>query len=66
MPTLVFVILFLFTWEALLPVMLISLFFDIRYGFKGNKNTNNANSVLNKAGNFANHIKHEFIENTAN
>lgn len=35
MPTLMFALLMLFFWQALVPVLLIALFFDIGYFFVG-------------------------------
>jgi hypothetical protein len=60
MPTLVFVLLLLFFWEILAPVMVIALFFDIRYSFGGEKEAEKANFILNRAGDFANDVRSEF------
>ena len=50
------------SWEVLVPIMLISLLFDIRYGFMGTENVDQANNMFDKVGNFADNIKHEFSE----
>ncbi|MEE3438189.1 MAG: hypothetical protein VZR05_08565 [Lachnospiraceae bacterium] len=60
MPTLVFVLLLFFLWEGLLPVMIIALFFGIRYSFDGLDSVKKANSILNRAGDFAEDVKSEF------
>ncbi|MEE3436806.1 MAG: hypothetical protein VZR05_01530, partial [Lachnospiraceae bacterium] len=60
MPTLVFVLLLFFLWEGLLPVMIIALFFGIRYSFDGTDSVKKANSILNRAGDFAEDVKSEF------
>ena len=60
MPTFVFVLLLLFFWEVAAPVMLIALFFGMRYSFEGGEDTSTANAVLDKAGDFAEDIKNEF------
>ena len=50
MPTIVFVLLLFFFWEILAPVMIVALFFGIRYSFEGEEEAEKANSILNKAG----------------
>ncbi|MBQ8054197.1 MAG: hypothetical protein IJ198_10400 [Lachnospiraceae bacterium] len=60
MPTIVFAILLFFLWEVLAPVMVIALFFGIRYSFEGEEEAKKANSILNKAGDFAQDVKSEF------
>lgn len=59
-PTVVFLIILLLLFEVLLPVMLISLFFDVRYSFTGAGNVGKPNDLLDKAGNAANAVKNEF------
>lgn len=53
MPSWSFALLMLFFWQALVPLMLISLFFNMRYFFDGDENVEAANEVLSKAGSFA-------------
>ena len=60
MPTAVFALLLFFFWEILAPVMVIALFFGIRYSFEGEEEAEKANSILNKAGNFAQDVRSEF------
>ena len=62
MPTLVFVLLLLFFWEILAPAMIIALFFGIRYSFDGEEGADTANSILHKAGDFAQDVKQEFVQ----
>ena len=62
MPTLVFVLLLLFFWEALAPAMIIALFFGIRYSFDGEEGAETANHILHKAGDFAEDVKNEFVQ----
>ena len=63
MPTIIFAILLFFFWEILAPVMVIALFFGIRYSFEGEEEAEKANSILNKAGDFAKDVRSEFTKN---
>lgn len=63
MPTLVFALLLFFLWEILAPVMVIALFFGIRYSFEGEEEAEKANSILSKAGDFAQDVRSEFTKN---
>ena len=47
--------------EPALVVMIISLFFGVRYSFSGSMDSRTANRVLHKAGDFAQDIKDEFV-----
>ena len=60
MPTIVFGLLLLFFWEGLVPIMVIALFFGVRYEFDGTESTKRANTVLNQAGEFADDLRDEF------
>lgn len=60
MPTWVFALLLFLFWELLAPVMIIALFFEVRYSFEGTKDAETANSILSKAGRFAEDVKNEF------
>lgn len=64
MPTIVFGLLLLFFWEGLVPIMVIALFFGVRYEFDGTENTKRANTVLNQAGEFADDLRDEFKKKT--
>ena len=62
MPTICFALLLFFFWEILAPVMVIALFFGIRYLFEGEEEAQKANSILNKAGDFAQDVRSEFTK----
>ena len=62
MPTLVFAILLFFFWEVLAPVMIIALFFGVRYSFEGEEEAEKANTILHKAGDFAEDVRNEFTK----
>lgn len=61
MPSLVFALLLLCCFYTILPVMLIALFFNVRYHFSGSegadKAADKANDVLSKAGDIADGVK---------
>ena len=63
MPTLIFALLLFFFWEVLAPVMVIALFVGVRYSFEGEEEAEKANSILHKAGDFAQDVKSEFTKN---
>ena len=60
MPTFVFALLLFFFWEPILPAMLISLFFGVRFHFTGGEDVGKPNMVLKKAGDLAREVKDEF------
>ena len=60
MPTICFALLLFFFLLA--PVMVIALFFGIRYLFEGEEEAQKANSILNKAGDFAQDVRSEFTK----
>lgn len=62
MPTVVFALLLFFFWEILAPVMIIALFFGVRYSFDGEEEAERANSILHKAGDFAEDVRSEFTK----
>ena len=62
MPTVVFALLLFFFWEMLAPVMVVALFFGIRYSFDGGDGADTANSILGKAGDFAQDVRSEFVK----
>ena len=53
MPSWSFALLLFFFWHTIVPIMLIALFFNVRYFFDGTPDTEAANEILNKAGSFA-------------
>jgi hypothetical protein len=60
MPTFVFTLLLFFFWEPILPAMVISLFFGVRFHFAGGVDTQKPNRILQKAGDLARDVKDEF------
>ena len=63
MPSWVLVLLLFFFWEAIVPVMVIALFFKVNYSFDGAQNVKRANDILGKAGEFAQDVRNEFTAN---
>ena len=63
MPTWVLVLILFFFWEAVVPVMVIALFFKVNYSFDGAQNVKRANDILGKAGEFAQDVRNEFTAN---
>ena len=61
MPAWVFALILLFFWETVIPVMLISLFFGVRFSFTGEDDLSSANNFMEKAGNMADEVKSEFV-----
>ena len=68
MPTWALVLILLLTIEVSLPIMLIAMLFKVRYHFEGERHTTTANTILNKAGSFADGlesgIENEIHKNT--
>ena len=54
------VLIALAAWHVMIPVVIISLFFGIRYHFIGENNMDPANKVMNKAADVTDSIKDEF------
>ena len=63
MPSWVLVLILFFFWEAVVPVMVIALFFKVNYSFDGAQNVKRANDILDKAGEFARDVRNEFAAN---
>ena len=57
MPSWTFAILLLFFWKIMVPVMIIALFFGLRYHFTGAADVSAANEVLEQAGSFADGVE---------
>ncbi len=51
-------------WKLAIVVVIISLFFQVRYSFGGKDQLPEANEFMEKAGNAADHIKEEFQNKT--
>ena len=61
-PVYVLVLLLIFFWHTLVPVMIIALFFHVRYSFAGKDELKGMNDFMNSAGNVADQIKEGFKE----
>ena len=61
MPAWVFALILLFFWETVIPVMLISLFFGVRFSFTGEDDLSSANNFMEKAGDMADEVRNEFV-----
>ncbi len=59
-PVYVLVILLFFFWKEMLLVMVIALFFNVRYHFEGKDELTNANRFMDSAGDMVNRVKEEF------
>ena len=57
------VLVMLFVWHVSIVAIIISLFFGVRYSFEGEEEAEKANSILHKAGDFAQDVKSEFTKN---
>ena len=55
-PAWAFVLILFFFWEPVIPVMIIALFFDVRYSFTGKDNLSSANEFMDKVGNMAEEV----------
>ena len=63
MPTWALALIVLLTAEVSVPVMLIAMLFKVRYHFEGERHTQTANTILNKAGSFADGLDSEIYKN---
>lgn len=59
-PVWIFVVVLLFAWQVVIPVMLIALFFNCHYFFRGKNNLGKANEAMEKASAFADKVKDEY------
>ncbi len=55
-----FALILLFFWHTVIPVMIIALFFDVRYSFTGKDDLTKANQFMDKAGSIADEVCGEF------
>ncbi|MCR5205030.1 MAG: ubiquitin [Lachnospiraceae bacterium] len=65
-PVWAMIVLLIFTFHVTLPVMLISLFFGVRYSFMGEADFETVNKAMDKAGEYVDNIKDEFNGNKEN
>ena len=63
MPTWALALIVLLTAEISIPVMLIAMLFKVRYHCEGERHTQTANTILNKAGSFADGLDSEIYKN---
>lgn len=60
MPLILVLVLFLLSWNVTLIVMVVGLFFDVKYSFYGKDDATKANSIMRKIEGFVQKIKNEF------
>ena len=60
LPAWAFALLLFFFWEVLFPIMLVALFFGVRYSFQGSTQVESINKVMQQAGNMAEEMKQGF------
>ena len=65
-PVAILVLILLFFWKAVLPVMIIALFFNIRYHFAGKDDLQGANDFMESAGDMADRVRSEFTKSEEN
>ena len=60
MPAWAFLLILFFFWEPVIPIMIIALFFDVRYSFTGKDDLESANRFMDKVGSMADEVSSEF------
>ena len=60
LPAWIFALILLAAWKTAIPVMIVALFFGIRYSFSGPDDSSRVNHILDKVGNLADDVKEEF------
>lgn len=65
-PMLIFILLGLFAFWVVFPLMIISLFFGFRYSIKGKLDNKTVNDIMGKAADSANNIKNDFTDGYKN
>ena len=65
-PVWAMIVLLSFTFHITLPVMLVSLFFGVRYSFMGEADFETLNKAMDKAGEYVDNVKEEFSGNKEN
>ena len=60
MPAWVFALILLLFWKYTLIIMIVSLFFGVRYQFSGEDDLTKANDIMNIAGDIADDVRNEF------
>lgn len=64
MPVLAFLIVTITFWQVVLPVMAIQLFLGFQFSFYGKDDLQTVNDLMNKASDFANHVKEGLTKDT--
>lgn len=59
-PVWVFGLVLFLTWDILIPIMIIALFFECQYSFRGKDQLKSANKAMEKASEFADKVKDEY------
>ena len=52
----IIILVLFFFWEPIIPIMIIALFFDIRYSFTGKDDLSSANKFMDKVGSMAEEV----------
>ncbi len=60
MPAWVFALILFIAWKGVVPVMIVGLFFGLRYSFEGEDDLGAANDFMDKASDIAKEMKSEF------
>ena len=60
-PVLVLVLALFFMWEALIPIMIIAMFFGCRYSFQGKDKLREANDFMDKAGSVVENLQEGYF-----
>ena len=66
LPVILLVIIVLWTWKVVLPLLVVGLFFNFRYSFEGKDNLKEANDIMKTAGEAAERVKKEFEKKKEN
>ncbi len=63
LPVILLLIIAVWAWKIVLPLLIVGLFFNFRYSFEGKDNLKEANDLMNTAGQAAERVKEEFVKN---
>ena len=62
LPLWVALLVLIFTWEISFPIIVISIFFDVRYSIVGQDDMTEINKAMDKVSNVADTVKDEFAK----
>lgn len=65
-PVWLFVILLMISWGSIVPVLIILLFFDIKYSFTGKDRMDGANDIMSKASDVATNVREDVKKEFSN